>query len=280
MINLIREIYDKGLKGNEVFVSNGYNMEVLTDFQKEIKKTYYQTDKKKKFERVRELVKNHKVKVYINKGINFQNDIIAYCNEQGLNYSELVQNENRFFYGCSVSVSYVRELEIENYVEQIFLEAEQKLKDNNGEPYIAICYLIDKQFTKHINVLESQKHDLIYRSEYNQLIYELIQDKINKISKIEHVPISENIRNKINKGLNWKAPKMPIGTLFGILRKEGVIEGSVADIAKSLSAMFTNLSESTLKDNINLKEDKKEAKFKYDLKTVDYIDKWVKYLKE
>ena len=49
-----------------------------------------------------------------------------------------------------------------------------------------ICYLIDQQYIEHRKVFDHPKSDLLYYKQYNNLIYDIIQNKINEISKINN----------------------------------------------------------------------------------------------
>ncbi|MFA7444537.1 MAG: hypothetical protein WCY89_01190, partial [Flavobacteriaceae bacterium] len=70
-----------------------------------------------------------------------------------------------------------------------------------------------------------------------------------------------------------------IGTLFGMLHNANIITGTKEDLIKAVSSMFGNLSESTTKDNVNLKVNSNDNKTLYDVETEKLITGWVKYLK-
>tara|TARA_R110001606_G_C15227324_1_gene634739 strand:- start:489 stop:950 length:462 start_codon:yes stop_codon:yes gene_type:complete len=141
-----------------------------------------------------------------------------------------------------------------------------------------ICYLIDQQYIEHRKVFDHPKSDLLYYKQYNNLIYDIIQNKINEISKTTIDTLREPIKSTVKKPLIWNAQKNTIGTLFGLLSNNGFIEGNKTDIVRGLTDMFDNLSASSLTDNINLKVNKSEAKTNYDKQTTELLKDWLYYL--
>ncbi len=259
-----------------VYKSTSYLMYVdkgNKELQKQLNKTYYIQDKKERLKQVRNLLKNNidtEHNTYVSKGNipNWEKHGFKSLDE----YYEL-QNES-MFYNIWVEVSNKRALEIEVYVQTIYGKAENLLQSNE---YDAICCLIDEQFKSHKKVFDDPKSDYAFRFQYNQLIYDLLQKKINEIVK---TPV-DDIRLTINtkKPLIWNAKKTSIGTLFGMLYNSEIISGTKEDLKRALTSMFSNLSENTLHDNLNLKIVKNENKILYDTKTEDQLKDWVKYLK-
>jgi len=244
-----------------------------TELEKELKKTHYLNDKTKQLERVRTLLKVDNRTETIS--LSDKERIFNYCAENNLKVSDV--DNDRMFYNTSVNTAYVRELEIEVYAQQIFKKAEE-LK-TNSDVYKSICYLIDEQYKYHKELFESKKHDVFYSNEYNQLIYELIQDEINILSNIEYEPINDTIHKNLKKSITWESKKTSIGTLFGMFHKEGIIKGSKADIVRALTSMFSNLRSSTLEDNMKLTYKEKEDKYTYDVDTENMAQSYINYLK-
>lgn len=272
MRNLIREIYNKGREKDGRFESVSYEMHKKTIFEKELKKTYYLEDKVKRLETVRSLLKTKENSPTID---NLdENRLIIYCRNNDIDYQNL--KNNRLFYNVWVAIGYVRELEIEVYIQNIYNKADELI---NVSKYDAICYLIDEQFKYHKNLFDSEYHDVMYSDEYNSIIFELLQNKIFKISEIEYEPISTDIERVIRKPLVWKSKITAIGTLFGLLKKNNIIDGSKADIVRALNSMFDNLNENTLTNNVKLHVYKEELKHNYDTETETLSKELMQYLK-
>ncbi|MCJ1806133.1 hypothetical protein MRP92_04290 [Flavobacterium covae] len=168
---------------------------------------------------------------------------------------------------------------LELYIEKIIQTAKSI---SNSDKYKAICYLIDEQYKIHKNVVCGTIEDIFLRAHINYIIFEAIEIYLNNIDSEATEKTKELIpQRKYEKKnlLKWNSKKSAIGTLFGVLHKEGIIQGSKADLARELAKMFGNLSESTLIDNIGLKEDKENYKPKYDTETEELMSKWVTFLK-
>lgn len=265
---------------DRVYNSDSYQMFVNgatpPEIQKELNKTYYIEDKTERLKKVREILNNHKNKPTIS-----NNDLNGWENNGFSDYDSFVKykakhNENMFF-GCWVELSNKRVLEIEVYVLERYQNAENIA---TSDIYGAISYLIDEQFTYHKGVFDNIKDDFIFREQYNMLIYDLLQKKINELYKTEFEDIREVITKATKKPLIWNAKKTSIGTLFGMLHNAKVITGTKQDLIKAVSSMFGNLSESTIKDNVNLKVNTNDRKTLYDVDTEKMLTDWVKYLKD
>ncbi|MGR3789649.1 hypothetical protein ACUXZJ_01875 [Flavobacterium sp. TN-1] len=168
---------------------------------------------------------------------------------------------------------------LELYIEKIIQTAKSI---SNCDKYKAICYLIDEQYKIHKNVVCGTIEDIFLRAHINYIIFEAIEIYLNNIDSEATEKTKELIpQRKYEKKnlLKWNSKKSAIGTLFGVLHQEGIIQGSKADLARELANMFGNLSESTLIDNIGLKEDKENYKPKYDTETEELMSKWVTFLK-
>ena len=162
------------------YVSNGYNMYVSNgnaEQTKKLTKTYYIKDKKKRLSAVRELLKNEDDTEL--KGHHSQPKL---GNWQDFDFKDINQflkkQEESMFYNVWTEVSNKRALEIEVYVIHFFKKM-NKLKTE----FQKICYLIDQQYIEHRKVFDHPKSDLLYYKQYNNLIYDIIQNKINEISK-------------------------------------------------------------------------------------------------
>jgi hypothetical protein len=260
------------------FNSNYWQMYVNRDgfeLQKELNKTYYIKDKKQRLLKVRELLHlkkpSHKNPVIIEiseYNLIFENGFEGYT-------KELKKNADSLFYNTWVESSNKRALEIEVYILEIYENADTIQKKSE---YDAICYLIDEQFKIHKNILDEPKADVIFRAQYNCIICELILKKIREINTLEIEDIRESIQKTVKKPLTWNAQKNTIGTLFGMLHNAGIIQGSKADLIRGLVSLFSNLSETTLKDNVNLKINTNENKILYDEETETKLKDWIAYL--
>lgn len=261
------------------FNSNYWQMYVNRDgfeLQKELNKTYYIKDKKQRLSKVRELLnipkKTHKNPVIIEVSeynLIFENGFEGYT-------KELEKNADNLFYNTWVEKSNKRSLEIEIYLLEIYENADTLQKKSE---YDAICYLIDEQFKIHKNILDEPKADVIFRAQYNCIICELILKKIREINTLEIEDIRESIQKTVKKPLTWNAQKNTIGTLFGMLLQNGIITGTLPDVSKGLTALFSNLSESTLMDNLNLKINSADNKTLYDTETETLLKDWIECLK-
>ncbi|MCB4807136.1 hypothetical protein LG651_02655 [Tamlana sp. 62-3] len=263
---------------NGVYQSARYCMYVdkpNKELQKELNKTYYIENKTKRLKKVRELLKNNndfKLNTHVSKSktINWEN----YGFESLEEFIKL-KNQNMFF-GNWVEVSNKRALEIEVYILGLYDNA-SKIFGKNKSSFDTICFLIDEQFKEHKDVFDDPKSDIIYRTQYNHLIYDLLQKKINEFVNIPIDDIRETLITK--KPLVWNAKKSSIGTLFGMLHNAKIIDGSKTDMIRGLTAMFDNLVESSVKDNVNLKVYTAENKCYYDEETENNANSWVEYLK-
>lgn len=246
------------------------------EIQKEFTKTYFIEDKNSRLKRVRELMKQHK-KYYQMREV-VESEEINTVFENGYNeYLKKISDKERLFENIWVELANKRKLELECYVLGIVEKANEIVESKNT--YDAITYLIDEQFKIHKNVIDEPKIDIIYRTEYNRIICELINKKIAEINKIPIMELPEQIQTVINKGLVWNAQKNIIGTFFGLLHNAKVIKGTKEDLSKGLCAMFPNLSIHTIKDNLNLKINHSESKTLYDTQTEILLSEFIKYVK-
>lgn len=269
----LKEVYNKGLQDNR-YLSIHYQMACFDELHKELNKAQYISDRVQRQKRMRELFKDKNnptpivtpEKTY--KELGFKT----------IQQMEDVRNEG-MIYNIEKWESQKRFLELENYVLERFNRADTLANTNKIESqYNAICYLIDQQYTFHTGIFEDEATDFIFSFEYNQFLYDVFQIKIMEIENLDIEPIDETIRKLMKKPLTWNSKKSSIGTLFGMLHDAGIIKGTKADVIRALGAMFSNLSESTLKDNINLKINTNDEKTLYDLETETKAKEWIDYL--
>lgn len=189
-----------------------------------------------------------------------------------------IKNIDSLFFCENRAIALKRFWQMEEYLQNIFNKFNEIQKRNK---YSAICYIIDEQYKIHKNIIEENICELLLRFEINYIIYEVIEIKLKEFSSTDTQQVKNFLQFKENrfKPLKWNSKKSAIGTLFGVLHQEGIIQGSKADLARELANMFGNLSESTLIDNIGLKEDKENYKPKYDTETQELMSKWVTFLK-
>ncbi|GIJ97823.1 hypothetical protein CAPN001_23920 [Capnocytophaga stomatis] len=274
---IFRELYDKNAN-DKIYSSAPYHMTGFDDVGlRELEKCLYIEDNVKRLESIRKIL-NKKIRTngYVPPRETEQIEDYGFSDfEDFIKYRE--ENEKILIYGCWVWTSYKRELEICVYVENIYKKAKKIFEKDK---YEAICYIIDEKYKYHTNVLDNKKDDYIFRYQYNQIIFDMLDYIIKELLKIEVLPASNLIQQSIKKTLSWNAQKNIIGTLFGLLYKVGAIQGTKTDLIRGLSAMFSNLSESTLKDNIDLKENENEAKIKYDTETEYLLGDFLAYLKD
>lgn len=259
------------------YQSDTYQMYVngstYRDLQKELNKTYYIEDKKLRLLEVRKLLKDvNRPKVHVSKGV--------LPDFKGLGFTSIkdyldATNKSMFF-GQWMELSNKRKLEIEVYVLGIYDIANTKAESSK---YDAICYLIDEQFKEHTGVFDNEKDDFVYRGQYNQLIFDLLQKQIAEINNIEVEDVREQIKAAQNKSLEWVAQKTIIGTIFGLLYNAKAIKGTKADLNRALVAMFPNLSKNTVHDNLNLKINTYEQKVLYSEQTEKLLKDFIEYVK-
>ena len=268
------KILDVEIK-EDVFNSDYWQMTVNgnnPDYQKEFKKVYYIEDKKQQLKRIRELESTksrHYESPIIISNIEFdifENGILGFTEYQK-------SNQERMFYGV-YDKAYKRQIELEVYLLEI-IENSNKLKND----FDKICYFIDEQFKIHKNVFDEPKKDMIFRIQYNCIIFEQLQKEINTISKKPIIDLSTQIQQSQNKSLEWNAQKTTIGTLFGLLYNIGAIKGTKTDLSKGLNALFPNLSINTLNDNISLKINDTENKYLYDIEAEKILKPFIEYIK-
>ena len=244
-----------------------------THLNRELEKTRYIKDSRERLKKIREIFEfsqNYPVTLKQDKTIDFQ--------KLGFKTIENYLTEKSEGLFCNVWLEYAIKmgLEIECYLLDIFDKADELAKTDE---YKAICYLIDEKYKNHTGIFDNPRYDELYNEEYNHIIYDMIQDRIISISKIEIIPVSDTIKRVTKKPLTWKANKNTIGTLFGILINSGIITGTKQDLSKGLCAMFSDLSESTILDNLNLKINSADKKILYDVQTETILKPWIDYLK-
>lgn len=261
-----------------VYKSNAYEMFVNHGGRynnKEASKANYLSDPAKRLEVLTNLTKysdDTKARVYVSRP--------QMPDWQGAGYDSIEDFFRIQQYGIFVNVSSLvsnkRRLEIELYLTNIFNQSDEIL--NRESDYKAICYLVDWQYKSHTKVLSDVKSDLAFRQQYRPLIYDFLQLKINAIHGAKLEDVGKVVKEATKKALKWNGKLSAIGTLFGMLHEEGVITGSKMDVARALSAMFGNLKESSVHDNVKLKVNKFEAKTYYDKETLDKVKSWIAYL--
>ncbi|OWP79736.1 hypothetical protein [Flavobacterium oreochromis] len=193
------------------YKSDSYSMFVGSgnaEYNKEFTKTFYINDKIKRLEKVRELskmYKSHSKQTFIDEDFYSWNKYFKTI--------ELYINacKSSMFFNHSTYDSIKRQLEIEVYCLEIIEKANLIYQNNNFE---AINYLIDIQYKTHKNIFDEPKNDLIYRSQYNALIYDIIQLEINKLSNIEAPEIKPQQNEIIKNGLSQKQIALLFKCLF------------------------------------------------------------------
>lgn len=264
---------DTGFKDG-VYSSFPLKMTPKTTQYRELEKARYIKDKRERLKKVRELLKDEN-----NNGVHVERGGIIDFKKSGFQTFEAYtqKKSNGMFFNVWVEISIKRELEIECYLLDIFDKADELAKTDE---YKAINYLIDEKYKNHTGLFDKETDDFIYNDEYNELIYDLLQNKINEISKTEIIPIGDTIRKVTKKPLTWNANKNTIGTLFGMLHSVGIIQGNKTDLVRGIGSLFSNLSEATLRDNINLTFKQSENKPLYDEETEKMLKEWVSFLVE
>lgn len=274
---IFRELYDKNAE-DKIYSSTPYHMTGFDDIGlRELEKCLYIEDNVKRLEKIRQIL-NNKIRSsgYVPPRETEKPEDCGFLDfEDFLKYRE--EHEKFLIYGCWVWISYKRELEICVHVENIYKKAKKIFEKDK---YEAICYIIDEKYKYHTNIFDNKKDDYLFRYQYNQIIFDMLDCVIKELLKIKVLPANDLIKQSIKKPLSWNAQKNIIGTLFGLLYKTGAIQGTKTDLIRGLSAMFSNLSENTLKDNIDLKENENEAKIKYDTRTEYLLENFLIYLKE
>lgn len=260
-----------------VYSSQDYEFYVNTgnwEKNKAFTKTYYIDDKKNRLDEVRELLKgNNDLE---NKGTVTHPKLPNWKNYDFEDFEDYMKaKQTSMFYNVWVEVSNKRKLEIEFFIETLYNEMD-RLNTN----YDKICFLIDQQYKEHKGVFDHEKSDFLYREQYSSLIFDILQKKINEISNTNFKKLREPVKSTLKKPLIWNAQKNTIGTLFGLLSKNGFIQGNDTDIIRGLTDMFDNLSEHSLADNVGLKVKRSEAKTNYDKQTAELLKDWLNYLKK
>lgn len=267
------KIYIDGLKeGKEIFEYIPYEIQVFDEPHKALFKAKYIKDKKLKMLEYRRILGQQTADL----GNKPPRENISFPNDCFDTYKEFTDylSENRLFYNIWGETANKRRFEIEVYIEDI-INLVNEFTDETQQ----INYLIDEMFKYHRDILDEPKADLAFRHEINALIFKCLQIKINEINTTPIMDIGVQVANAQNRYLQWNAQKNIIGTLFGLMYKSGAIKGSKADLARAICAMFPNLSENTLMDNINLKIDEAESKTKYDTETEKMTADFITYLK-
>lgn len=95
-----------------------------------------------------------------------------------------------------VEVSNKRKLEIEVFIYSIYNEM-NKLQDK----YEKICFLIDQQYKEHTGIFDHEKSGFIFKEQYSGLIFDILQKKINEISKTSIEVLRNPVKSTIKKTL-------------------------------------------------------------------------------
>lgn len=270
----LRSIYNNGQKEDKKYFSVGYYMiNEFTEQYRELEKCLYIKDLDEKESKLKELLKNGSGSHFERVNRNPYKD----AEELGLSEDEYNKwKEEPFIYGAWVWDSIKRETILHNYINKI-LQTADKLAREKGE-YTAICYLIDERFKWHGDLFDNDIENYFFSEECTHFIFDVLHLKEAELAKISGISVSSFEMPKI-KPLRWNANKTALGTLFGILHKEKIITGTKVAIQKGLFSMFENLSYGTLEDNVGLKMNEAEGKIKYDVKTEEAVQEWLKHLK-
>ena len=268
-MNLL-ELYNSNLQNDRY---KPMKLKRFDDITKELHKAQYIRDPQERMEKFRELLKNKSPKHKAYHVPNREQRTYKDVGFKNAKEHEKYVNDNNFIYGQIEWFAYMRFLELENYINDIIKQANEKI----NKLHDAISFLIDKQFEYHVNVLSEQKADFVFSNEYNDFIFDALQIHINELAKIETQPI-QDFSNKLRKKLVWKPKKNILGTLFGLMVNEGIIKGSKTDVARALNSMF-GIPESTILDNMSLKNYKAENKIKHDKETIKLTHDFIRYLK-
>src|SRR5690606_21901450 len=269
----IFKIYKAGLnKETNKFECVAFEMQRFDEHHKALFKAKYIKDKTDKRNEYRRVLKQD----FENSGYIPPRENIKFTSNGFENVVELAEfrKENNLIFNEWVELSNKRFFEIEVYIENIL-----SVTDKKNDETEKINYLIDEMFKYHSDILDEPKADLAFRDEINALIFKCLLIRIDEINTTPIMEFSEQFEKAVNKSLKWNAKKAIIGTLFGIMYKTGAIEGYKTDLARALIAMFPNLSESTIKGNLDFKTNELEAKQQYDTQTVNLLQNFSEYLK-
>lgn len=256
-----------------------------TENQREIEKTYYIQDKEKKLKRLQDLLNRNtgqQLGLTVERGTHINLEFSKYGIKD---YSEYNKHKQLgMFFGVYVEVSRRRLLELEIYIENILNNAPKYNKNNKEEK---IFYLIDEKYKTHTNVLSTDFENFIFTDEYNNIIFDVLQDEITKIDKLN----AENAENakkayiKQNKKIIWKSKKSALGTIFAFLLRDEIIETECANLVRILQDNFIcegnnpNFSYNSLSDNLNFKIKDDGLRPQYDRGIETHIQPLLKYLK-
>lgn len=148
---------------------------------REYLKALHNDDLETKISRLKEIIKMPEIEIY--EADEDENHFIR-------------KQKDGFFYGAWEVKASLRAYEITLVVQNILKEVEQEI---NNDFYTGICFLIDKQFTWHRNVLSDKEDDLTFRDEYNNLIWDILEKKRFEIKEMLDIDVNEAPLNKSNK---------------------------------------------------------------------------------
>ena len=254
----------------------------ITEKPRELEKTYYIQDKEKKLKRLQDLLNGDtgkELEVTVTNGKPINLEFSKYGIKDYLEYEEYKQWG--MFFGVYTEVSRRRKLELEIYIENILNKVPKPNKNNKEE---RIFYLIDEKYKTHTNVLSTDFENFVFTDEYNNIIFDALQDEIKKVD----TPNAENVENayrKHNKKVIWKSKKSTLGTIFAFLLQNNIIETEQANLARILQENFIckgnnpTFSYNSLYDNLQFKKKDDGLRPQYDTDVDTHIQPLIKYLK-
>lgn len=244
----------------------------IDEYHRDLYKTHFLTNTTERLEQVKQLVQKYEpeeLQCYVNhNSIHPQINPFKSVKEQ-IEY----EKNTALFYLISINISYKRTLEITVYIDELIQSIELLTSVQQK-----INTTIDKMYQIHTGVLDDPKADFVHNGEINALIYDILKQYLYTIQKPQIIDVSQQITTATKGSLKWNAQKNIIGTLFGLLHKNGAISGSRANVEKALCSMFPNLSISTIQDNIKLKVDPNKGN-QYDTETENTLSDFIDYLK-
>lgn len=193
-------------------------------------------------------------------------------NERYKGESEFYKIQERGFrYGNMFYVVYHTTI-LDVYALDLLENIENKFK---GDKLNHIYSLIDLFGIRHKGVLKDAFFDELFEDEYNGYIIDKIQDEIDKVS---HTKSDDFVIEQELKPLTWNSNKNTLGTVFGLLIKEGIISGTKESVNKGLRQLFPEFKESTLRDVLSLKVDNDNV-LQYCKDTEKQLFEWIEMLK-
>lgn len=154
---------------------------------------------------------------------------------------------------------------------------ERELNKRLSREFTYLDWLIEGNFPVNLNIDLTRLNFVDEMSELLTIKY--IAELLENDKELNQLADSA-FANVTIKPMKWNANKNAIGTLFGLLLKEGIITSSKTNIARFLAKYFPELSEATLTDNIGLKTKQTEGKVLYNKDVEKETGALIRLLKE